>query len=130
MAKMIKMWRLLGPRLAPTTPMQAEEVIETLVNATNQSRGSVLAIQAELDVVLEQALKAGRIVHMPNGTHYRPHARRDGSIRISVKLPKRLVKNINKNFRGRYINADNIGKSEAELVALWNQTYPDDPIEE
>jgi len=26
------------------------------------------------------------------------------------------------------VNRDNIGKTEAELVALWNNAHPDDPI--
>ena len=30
---------------------------------------------------------------------------------------------------GRWRNAANIGVSEAEIVALWNETYPEDPIE-
>ena len=32
-------------------------------------------------------------------------------------------------FRGRIINAENIGKSSDELVAMWNEAHPDDPVE-
>jgi hypothetical protein len=130
MAKKIKMWRVLGPRLAPATAMEDEEVVEDLVEATNESRGSLLSVLAELDVITERALKAGRIVRLPNGTHYRPRCDKDGNIKISVKLPTRVLKNINTGFRGEIINAANVGKSEAEMIALWNETYPDDLIEE
>ena len=26
------------------------------------------------------------------------------------------------------MNAENIGKSEAEMVAIWNEAHPEDPI--
>lgn len=52
--------------------MSGDEIIENIVGATNQSKGSVLAVLAELDVQLESGLKARRIVQMPNGTHYEP----------------------------------------------------------
>jgi len=130
MAKKIKMWSILGPRLAPATPMEAEEVIEYLVEATNESRGSLLSVLAELDDIFEMALKGGRIVRLPNGTTYRPRCNKDGVIKIRVKLPNRVLDSINNEFRGKFINASNIGKDEAEMIALWNQTYPEDLIEE
>ena len=85
MAKKIKMWRALGPRLAPATPMVGEEVVEELIDATNESRGSLLSSLSELDVVLERGLKAGHIVKLPNGTTFRPRTDKDGNIKISVK---------------------------------------------
>lgn len=41
-----------GPKLATATPIEAEEVIEQLIAATNQTRGSVLAVLSELDEVI------------------------------------------------------------------------------
>ena len=32
-------------------------------------------------------------------------------------------------FTGTIINRENIGKSGDELVAMWNETYPNDPVE-
>ena len=61
-----------GPRVQLGDPMSGDEIIENIVGATNQSKGSVLAVLAELDVQLESGLKARRIVQMPNGTHYEP----------------------------------------------------------
>ena len=31
--------------------------------------------------------------------------------------------------QGYIINAENIGKSSDELVAMWNEAHPDDPVE-
>lgn len=109
--------------------MKQDELIEYIVAATNQSRGSVLAVLSELDMVIKAALKTGRIVHLPNNTHYRPIGKRDGSIDINVRVNPELSREINSDFRGKWINSVNIGKSQAEIIAQWNETYPDDPVE-
>ena len=130
MAKKIQAWTEFGPRLEPTNPMTDNELIENIIAATNQSRGSVLAVLAELDVQIEAALKAGRIVHLPNDTHYKPTGKKDGSVDINVRVNPNLDDRVNAGFHGKWINAKNIGKSEAEIIALWNEAHPDDPIEE
>ena len=129
MAKKIQAWVKFGPRIELAPPMKSEELIENLIAATNQSRGSVLAVLSELDVQVESALKAGRIIHLPNGTHYEPTGKKNGSINIDVRVNPDLDKRVNAGFRGKWINAENIGKSEAEIIALWNEAHPDDPIE-
>jgi len=108
--------------------MTEEEIIENLVAATNQSKGSVLAVLAELDVQLESGLKAGRIVHMPNGTHFEPVGKKDGSININVRVHSSLNKKVNSGFRGTWVNSENIGKTEEEMIAIWNEAHPDDLI--
>lgn len=128
MAKKIQAWTKFGPRLAKADPMKSEELIENIVAATNQSRGSVLAVLAELDVQIESALKAGRIVQLPNGTHYKPTGKKDGKINIDVRANPDLARRINAGFRGKWRNAENIGKTEAEIVALWDQVHPENKI--
>ncbi len=128
MANKIQAWTEFGPRLAKTDPVGPGDVIEQLVQATNQTRGSVLAVLSELDVVIQQGLRAGRIVQLPNGTHYRPIGKKDGSVKVGVRLTPRVAQAVNSGFRGRWLNAENVGKSEAELIALWNAAHPDDPI--
>lgn len=129
MAKKIQAWVEFGPRLEPTDPITPEGLIERIVAATNQSRGSVKAILDELDVQTEILLKEGHIVQMPNGTHFKPSGHKDGSVDVNVRVNPRIVRNVNTNFRGRWKNAENIGKSEAEIIALWNAAHPDNLIE-
>jgi hypothetical protein len=108
--------------------MDKEELIENIVQTTNQSRGSVLAVLSELDVQLEAGLRAGRIVQLPNGTHFEPTGKKDGSIDINVRINPEVSKRVNTGFRGKWLNAENIGKSEAEMVAIWNAAHPEDLI--
>lgn len=130
MAKKIQAWAMYGPRIKLGDPMTAEEIIENIIAATNQSRGSVLAMLAELDVQLESGLKVGRIVQLPNGTHFEPIGKRDGSIDIGVRINPDLDKRVNTGFCGNWLNPANIGKTEEDIVILWNEEHPDDLIEE
>ena len=59
----------------------------------------------------------------------KPTSKKDGSIDIDVRVNPDLDKSVNAGFRGKWVNAENVGKSEAEIVALWNQAHPDNPIE-
>ena len=122
----VKSW---CPRLAKTDPVDAEEVIELLVATTNQTRGSLLAILSELDVILERSLKTGRTVKLPNGTTFRPVGKKDGSLSIKTRFSTRMSKAISIGQSARWINADNIGKTEDEMIVIWNELHPDDPIE-
>jgi hypothetical protein len=109
--------------------MTGEAVIEELVLYTNQSRGSVIGLLAELDGVIERALTEGHIVQLPNGMHFRPTMQRDGTIDVCVRINPDVLQRINARFRGRVRNAANMGKSEAEVIALWDEDHPDDPVE-
>ena len=128
MARNIQVWATYGPKIVLGDPMTEEEIIENMVAATNQSKGSVLAVLAELDVQLESGLKAGRIVYLPNGTHYEPIGKKDGSIDISVRVNPELDRKINAGFRGKWLNSENKNKTEAEMIAIWNKEHPNDQI--
>jgi hypothetical protein len=122
------MWSKYGPRIALGTPMKSDEIIENVVAVTNQSKGSLLAVLAELDVQIIAGLKAGRIVRLPNGTRFEPVGKKDGSIEIRVTVSPELDKTVNSSFRGKWINPENIGKNEQEMAELWNTNHPEDPI--
>jgi hypothetical protein len=130
MAKKIQVWQALGPRLAVTEALAAETLVERLISTTNQTRGSILAVLAELDTLIEEGLKEGRIVKLPNGTSYRPTGKKDGSINVTVHLNAAMQTRINAGQRAKWENAANINKSEAELIAQWNAAHPDDLVEE
>ena len=129
MAKKIQAWTEFGPRLELSDSIDSEGLIERIVLATNQSRGSVKAVLDELDTQIELGLKEGSIVQLPNGTHFRPTGKKDGSIDVNMRVNPAVMRNVNANFRGKWRNAENIGKSEADITALWNAAHPEDPIE-
>jgi hypothetical protein len=128
MAKKIQAWAAYGPKITLGDPITPKDIIDNIIAATNQSKGSVLAVLAELDVQIESGLKAGRIVQLPNGTHFEPIGKKDGSVDIGVRVNPELDKKVNAEFRGKWANSQNIGKAEADIVALWNEAHPDDLI--
>ncbi len=130
MAKKIQMWRELGPQIIAGTPMDPEEFVDTLVQTTGQSEGALLGVLAEMDSLIIRALKAGRRVKLPNGLRFRPSGKRDGSIVANVELGRRSHKRLNHEANVRWKNAKNIGLSDEEMIAIWNEKYPNDPIEE
>jgi hypothetical protein len=129
MAKKIQAWKEFGPRLEPADPVTTEGLIERIVQGANQTRGSVKAILDELDAQTEIGLKEGRVVQLPNGTHFGLTGKKDGSIEVDVRVNPDMVKRVNGTFRGKWRNGENIGKNEQEIMALWNAKHPDDPIE-
>jgi hypothetical protein len=85
-------------------------------------------VLAELDVQILAGLKAGRIVRLPNGTRFEPIGDKDGNIRIRVTVSPEMEKIVNATFRGKWANAENIGKSEAEMIVYYNDRNPDHPF--
>ncbi len=129
MAKKIQAWAALGPKIELGDTMTEKDIIENMVAATNESKGSLLAVLSELDVQLEAGLKTGRNVHLPNGTYFEPVGKKDGSIEIKVRVSPELTRKVNSEFRGHWINPDNRGKEEADIIAQWNELHPNDPVE-
>lgn len=129
MAKKIQAWTAFGPRLEPATPLGSDELAEQLTEGSNESLSSLLALLAALDRAIEQALKSGRIVHLPNGTHFKPTAKKDGSIEINVRVSPAMARRVNAEFRGKWRNIENIGVHQDAIIAQWNVAHPDDPVE-
>jgi hypothetical protein len=115
--------------LKPATPLSGNELVEQLTEGSNESLSSVLAVLSALDGAIEQALKTGRIVRLPNGTHFRPIGKADGSIKVKVRVNPTVLELVNDQFRGEWLNAEHKGKSPEEFYALWDEAHPDDPIE-
>jgi hypothetical protein len=46
-------------------------------------------------------------------------------VNIGVRVSPERDKKVNAEFRGKWANSENIGKTEAEIVAQWNEAHPD-----
>jgi hypothetical protein len=73
----------------------------------------------------------GRPVHTGVAI-YTPNIDLDGTFEVKVRVDKRVLRALNAEgaFRGTLANTEHIGKRAADLVALWNDEHPDDPVEE
>ncbi len=74
--------------------------------------------------------QAGRGVHLGGLGTYLPHIKLDGNIKVSHRLDPFIKNylNVPGEFTGEILNSQNIGLTPAELIAIWDEGHPDDPI--
>jgi hypothetical protein len=89
-----------------------------------------LSIRELRDQIIEFC-RAGRAVKIDGLGTWTPNLKIDGSFDIQYRADKALVNGLNVPgvFSGEIVNAENIGKTGDELVALWNEANPDDLVE-
>ena len=128
MAQKIQSITAYRPRIELGQPAKEDRYMELVTNRTTLSRGVVKNVQeAEVEALIG-LLRDGRAVHTGIGI-YTPSIDLDGTLEVKVRVDKRILQALNSGgFRGHILNADNIGKTGDELVDLWNEEYPDDPI--
>jgi hypothetical protein len=117
------------PRIEYGDAASPDRFLELVTSRTTLSNGVVKNVQeAEVEALMGLLLD-GRPVHTGIAI-YTPNIDLDGELEVKVRVDKRILRTLNSGaFRGRIINADNIGKTGDELVTLWNDDHPDDPVE-
>jgi hypothetical protein len=129
MATLIEAITAFRPRLALGRPISAESFMDEITARTTLSPGVVKNVQeCELEALLKLLLR-GNPVHTGNAI-YTPVLTLRGELEIKVRVDARLVRKLNAAgaFHGTRLNTENIGKTSAELAALWDEAHPDDPV--
>jgi hypothetical protein len=130
MAKKIQAITAYRPRIDCGNVAREERFMELITNRTTLSAGVVKNVQeAEVETLIGLLLD-GRPVHTGTAI-YTPSIDLSGNLEIKVRVDKRILSTLNSPgaFRGRIKNAENIGKSSDDLVALWNEAHPEDVVE-
>jgi hypothetical protein len=129
MAKQIQAITTYRPRLDLGEAAGEERLMELITQHTTLSSGVVKNVQESEVETLIGLLLEGRPVHTGIAI-YTPSIDLDGSLEVKVKVDQRVLRALNAPgaFRGRILNAANIGKSSADLVAMWDEAHPDDPV--
>ena len=130
MAHQIQAVTAYRPRIERGDPVQEERFMELITQRTTLSSGVVKNVQeAEVETLIG-LLAEGRPVHTGVAV-YTPTIDLDGQIKVGVKVDRRILGTLNASgkFRGRVLNAEQIGSSSADLVEMWNLMHPDDPVE-
>lgn len=105
------------------------EVAELMAARSTLSTSDVIGVLTGLqDAVLHFNLR-GRGVKLEGLGTYLPNINYQGELDVAHRLDRRLKRALNNgSFSGRIRNKKNIGKSAAEVIALWNAEHPDDPV--
>ncbi len=105
------------------------EVADYMAASSTLSPSDIIGVLTGLqDAVIHFNLK-GRGVKLEGPGTYLPNINYRGELGVAHRLDRRLKRQLNNNsFNGRIRNKKNIGKSTAEVIALWNAEHPDDPV--
>lgn len=132
MAKKIQAVTTYGPRLVKGPVVKLTELINHFVDGrSGLNRGSIHIVLDELhDAVIRYCL-AGRSVNMEGLGTFSPIIKLDGRFSIIYRMDTKLREKLNypNTFIGKITNYDNAGKTLDDLITLWNEEHPDDPIE-
>ncbi len=131
MAKRIKAINALRPRLKRLPPVDEYRLAEYIAARSNLSKAAVTYALLELSAAVEDFVAMGRSVRLSGLGLVTPGMNTQGEITIRILPDPRLVRALNTKgrFQGQVINARNLHKSSAELVAQWDELHPDDPVE-
>jgi hypothetical protein len=128
--KRIKAINALRPRLKRLPPVDEHQLAEYIAGRSNLSKADVTHALLELSAGIEDFIALGHSVRLTGLGLVTPSMNTQGEITIRILPDVRLVRALNSRgrFQGKVINARNLRKSGAELVAQWDELHPDDPV--
>jgi hypothetical protein len=129
MAKRIQAIKAYCPVIELGDAASTERYMELITQRTTLSPGVVKNVQESEVETLIGLLLEGRPVHTGVAI-YTPSIDLDGGLEVKVKVDARILRALNaqRAFKGHIANAENIGKTADDLVALWNQAHPNDQV--
>jgi len=130
MAKRIEAIKAYCPRINLDKAATEDRFMSLITQRTTLSPGVVKNVQESEVETLIGLLREGRPVHTGIAI-YTPSVGLDGVFEVSVRVDSRVAAALNtaNTFSGVVVNAENIGKSSADLSEMWNKEHPDNLIE-
>jgi len=131
MAPRIKAVNAFRPRIEQSYTVQKPEFLRVISRATSLVEGSVdLVIKESRDQIIE-ICRSGRAVKVEGLGIFSPSIDLRGKVTISFRPDPAFANGLNAPglFSGSILNRENIGKSSDDLVAMWNEAYPEDLVE-
>jgi len=101
-----------------------------IARSTGLNESGVSQVLLELRDTVVFFNQRGEPVKLPGLGTYTPKISLDGTIGVGHRADieiKNQIKDLSA-FRGEVENRDNIGKTGDDLVAMWNEAHPDDPV--
>ena len=120
MATKIEAMRKYGPRIAPGQPVSMREAVRFMCSATGQTEAEVVAGILNLRRMFLHFGWSGRNVHLDDLLGTRPIMVLEGDMHFDFQGERQLNDELKTGFTGVIENAENIGKTMDELVAIWN----------
>ena len=131
MASKIKAINAYGPKIKLGKRAETDDLVEFIARSTGLNESGVRQVLLELrDTVLFFTLR-GQPVKLEGLGTYTPKISLDGTLGIGHRADVALKHGLNQPgaFKGEIENRENIGKTSDDLIAMWNEAHPDDPVE-
>lgn len=109
-----------GPRIAPGASAHNDDVIEHMMERSGASRGECFQSVQNVVDMLRHYLRRGSNVHIDDLGSFSVEVDLKGDFNIHFRPDQDLRDEVKTGFRGVIENGENIGKTMADLVALWN----------
>jgi hypothetical protein len=118
------------PRIQLGPKATLEEVVRLIVLKKSMDEADLFMALSSLRDVVVYLLLGGRSVSLDGLCSYTPSIQLDGSFKVSHRMDKKFATMMNtpNAFLGGVKNRENIGLTPDELVAIWNEENPGDPI--
>lgn len=130
MASRIKAINEYRPKIELGRRAETNEIVDLIATRTGLNEGDVRQVLLELrDVVLFYNLQ-GRAVKLEGLGTYTPIIQLNGEFKVGHRADMALKRGLNTpgEFLGDIKNRENAGKTSDEIVAMWNEEHPDDPV--
>jgi len=130
MAPRIKAVNAYRPRIEQGNTVQKPEFLRAVSRSTSLVEGTVDQTIKEVRDQIIEFNRAGRAVKVEGLGTFSPSIDLDGNLAISYRPDPALSNGLNIPgvFTGTIINRENIGKTSEELVAKWNENFPEDQV--
>jgi nucleoid DNA-binding protein len=131
MATLIEAVNAYRPRVAQKETIGMAVLAERLAQGSLFSESIARMVLSDLQREVTRALRQGNAVRLPGIGRFSMHLRVDGRMRPTMTVDRALriaLRDVDA-FRGTVERRENIGLSTSQIVALWNEEHPDDPVE-
>ena len=131
MASRIRAIKAMQASIEAERTAEMRDLVEFMQRRTGLNAGEAWQVLMEFRDALIFFAQHGQALKLPEIGTFTPTLRTDGDFHITFRPAVELQNAINsRNFYGTLRNKSNRGKSADELVALWNELHPEDPVEE
>lgn len=130
MASIITVRRWLGPRLKRLKTLSTQAAVEQMARNSNLTPGVVVGVLCALRALLVQSARLGQAVRIEGLGTFTPSLTRDGELRLLFRPEPALKRALaqKKDVLAAVLNARNVGATDEELAAQWNELHPEDPL--
>lgn len=131
MAKKITAIRKYRPEIRRQPTRQTKHIVEDIARSTGLNEGEIRFVVYELRDAILMAHSNGQAAKIEGLGTFTPSLRMSGDFDILFRPDVDMLRQLNDptRFYAKVLNKANIGKSAADLIALWNAEHPDDPVE-